>query len=117
VLVAFAILALGLTVLVRSFGLGFQGSRTADQRTAAVRMAQSKLAQLGIADPIQSGRQSGTFENGYRWILEMAPLSASSPQGDVALKPYTVTVTITVPGLRSARADSVSLTTIKLGPP
>jgi general secretion pathway protein I len=74
VLVAFAILALALTLLLGTLSGAAQQVRWADEAGRAGLHAESLLAQLGVAEALQPGHRQGTFEQGrYRWSLELAP--------------------------------------------
>lgn len=74
VLVAFAVLALALTLLLGTLsGATRQVRWSADAGRAALH-AQSLLAQTGVGEALQPGRRDGEFEDGrYRWVLEVAP--------------------------------------------
>ncbi len=74
VLVAFAVLALALTLLLGTLsGASRQVRGAADAGRAALH-AQSLLAQTGVGEELQPGRRDGSFDEGrYRWILEVAP--------------------------------------------
>lgn len=74
VIVAFALLALALTLLLGSLSGASRQVREADQRTRAVLHAQSLLALTGVDAPLQEGRQQGEWEDGrYAWSLQVAP--------------------------------------------
>lgn len=74
VIIAFALLALALTLLLGSLSGAARQIRTADDSGRATLHAQSLLAQLGVGEILQPGRKQGTFEQGrYRWTLEMTP--------------------------------------------
>lgn len=74
VLVAFAVLALALTLLLGTLsGATRQVRWSADAGRAALH-AQSLLAQTGVGEALQPGRRDGEFDDGrYRWTLEVAP--------------------------------------------
>lgn len=74
VIVAFALLALGLTLLLGTLsGATRQVRWSADAGRAALH-AQSLLDTVGITEPLQPGRRDGDFEDGrYRWTLSIAP--------------------------------------------
>ncbi|MGH8025357.1 MAG: type II secretion system protein XpsI [Pseudoxanthomonas sp.] len=85
VIIAFALLALALTLLLGSLSGAARQIRTADDSGRATLHAQSLLAQLGVGEVLQPGRKQGTFEQGrYRWALEVEPyidpLQRRSPQ-------------------------------------
>ncbi|MET0581203.1 MAG: prepilin-type N-terminal cleavage/methylation domain-containing protein [Pseudoxanthomonas sp.] len=85
VIIAFALLALALTLLLGSLSGAARQIRTAEDNGRATLHAQSLLAQVGVGEALQPGRKQGVFEQGrYRWELQVAPytdpLKRSSPQ-------------------------------------
>ena len=74
VIIAFALLALALTLLLGSLSGGARQIRQANMTSHATLHAQSLLAQIGVGENLQPGRSGGTFaESGYVWTLEVAP--------------------------------------------
>lgn len=74
VLVAFAVLALALTLLLGTLsGATRQVRWSADAGRAALH-AQSLIAQAGVGEALVPGRRQGELDAGrYRWTLEVAP--------------------------------------------
>ena len=70
-LVAFTILALMLTVLLRIFSDGFRGMTAADVHAAAALHAQAALASVGAEIPLAVGDWSGEHEDGFRWRVSI----------------------------------------------
>lgn len=86
VIVAFALLALALTLLLGSLSGAARQVHNADLRTRAMLHAQSLLAASGIEQPLQEGRAQGDWEDGrYRWELQVEPYvdarASALPQG------------------------------------
>ena len=74
VIVAFALLALALTLLLGSLSNAARQVHWADGAGRATLYAQSLLDQTGIGEPLDAGTRSGTFENErYRWTLSVRP--------------------------------------------
>lgn len=73
VLVAFAILAITLGVIMRIFSMGLRNVTVGEDYTRAILLAQSKLAALGVEEPLQPGEQTGAFDEGYRWHVMVQP--------------------------------------------
>jgi general secretion pathway protein I len=74
VIVAFALLALALTLLLGSLSGAARQVREAEDASRATLHAQSLLAQIGVGETLQPGQQEGQFEQGrYRWRLSVAP--------------------------------------------
>lgn len=74
VIVAFALLAMALTLLLGTLsGSTRQVRWSADAGRAALH-AQSLLDTVGITEPLRAGQRNGDFEDGrYRWTLSIAP--------------------------------------------
>lgn len=76
VIVAFALLALAMTLLLGSLSGAARQVRMADGYGRAALHAQSLLAAAGIEAPLAPGRKQGEWEQGrYRWSLQVAPYS------------------------------------------
>ena len=74
VIVAFALLALALTVLLGALSGAARQVRHSAEITRASLHAQSLLAQAGVGEALEPGRTEGTFDQDrYRWTLEVAP--------------------------------------------
>ena len=74
VLVAFALLAIALTLLLGTLSGAARQVGQADVRTRAVLHAQSLLATAGVESPLQEGRQRGRWDQGrYQWELQVRP--------------------------------------------
>jgi len=74
VLVAFLVLALGLGIVLS----GISGAVRADSHTmsnlAALRVAQSRLEDAGLTEPLVVGRREGLVANRYRWKQTITPI-------------------------------------------
>lgn len=76
VIVAFALLALALTLLLGSLSRASRQVRDSADSSRATLHAQSLLAQLGAGEVLQPGRQEGTFEGDrYHWQLDVVPFA------------------------------------------
>jgi general secretion pathway protein I len=73
VLVAFTILALMLTVLLRIFADGFRGMSAAEAHAAAALHAQAALAGVGAEIPLAAGEWSGEYDDGFLWQVSIEP--------------------------------------------
>jgi general secretion pathway protein I len=76
VLVAFAILALSLTVLMQVFSTGLRNISVGEDYTRAVLLAESVLASVGVEQSLQEGEQTGAFDDRYgeeyRWRVAVS---------------------------------------------
>jgi general secretion pathway protein I len=74
VIVAFALLALALTLLLGTLSNSARQVHWADGAGRATLYAQSLLDQTGVGEALQAGTRSGSFENErYRWTLQIRP--------------------------------------------
>ena len=74
VMVAFAILALALTLLLGTLSGATKQIRWADDAGRAALHAESLLSQTGVGEVLEPGRTEGSFENGrYRWTMDIQP--------------------------------------------
>ena len=101
VIVAFAVLALALTLLLGSLSGASRQIKQADLRSRAVLHAQSLLAVTGVVEPLQDGERSGEWEDGrYRWQLQVAPYQEprtdALPVADTVAGPRLAQVTLQV---------------------
>lgn len=83
VIVAFAVLALALTLLLGTMSGAARQIRESANAGRAALHAQSLLAQLGVGEPLGPGRDQGDFEDGrYQWALDVRPWrDATQPAG------------------------------------
>ncbi len=93
VIVAFALLALALTLLLGSLSGAARQVRQADDHARAALHAQSLFAGLGIEEPLVQGRRSGEWEQGrYRWTLLVEPFREPGKPVDAPLLQLTLQV-------------------------
>ncbi|MET0290343.1 MAG: prepilin-type N-terminal cleavage/methylation domain-containing protein [Pseudoxanthomonas sp.] len=83
VIVATALLALGLTLLLGSLTGAVRQVRGAEDAGRVSLHAQSLLAQVGIGTPLQPGVQEGNWEGGrYQWQLQVQPFRDPAQRSD-----------------------------------
>ncbi len=116
VLVAFAVLAVSLGVLFQIFSTGTRASRAAEAYTHATLLAESKLAAVGIEEPLDEGERTGEFDNGFDWRVAVRPYRPDGQEADGprSLLAYEVGVTVSWNG--GGGEKSVPLTTLRLKP-
>ena len=115
VLVAFTILAMLLGALFQVFSGGLRAAHSGDRYTRATVIAQSRLAALGIEQPVQEGVSSGTAEGAYHWRVTVSPyLDDQLSLTDRVPQPLSVNVEVFWEEGGGVR--TVSLTSILLGP-
>lgn len=76
VLVAFVLAAMLLAVILSGFGTGISSLSRAEKMAQAALVAQSRLAELGIVEPLLEGEYSGMTEDSqvpFRWRVVVRP--------------------------------------------
>lgn len=122
VLVAFALLAIALTLLLGTLSGAARQVGQADVRTRAVLHAQSLLAGAGVDTPLQEGRTQGQWEDGrYQWNLQVRPYVEERTSGtaavtDLATGPRLLELQLQV-HWEQPRSGSLAWRTLRLLPP
>jgi general secretion pathway protein I len=114
VLVAFMILALALTVLLRIFSGGLRNVSVSSDYATATLIAESRLAAAGIDIPLRSGETSGTEGERFAWTVSVQDYLPRPGYRSAArsVDAYRVTVTVEWPNGDNTR--SVGLSTVRL---
>jgi len=75
ILVAFAIMAVALTIVLRIFGSGVNNAVISEEYTLAVQIAESLMARTGVETPLQIGEATGTEADKYDWQVTVRPVA------------------------------------------
>lgn len=84
VLVAFTLFSVALGVLMQIFSRGVNGASIADHYAKATMYAESKLAAIGLEEPIKEGTASGKFDDDYAWQVTVKPYQDPAPRDQMA---------------------------------
>ena len=71
VVVAMAILGVGLTVIIELFSGGLRLVRTSGEYTKAVNYARLKMEEVTIKPTVAEGSEEGEFDGTYRWQVDV----------------------------------------------
>lgn len=80
ILVAFAIMAVALTIVLRIFGAGVNAAVVSEEYTLAVQIAESLMARTGVESPLQIGDISGSEADKYDWQIRISPVAGPTPK-------------------------------------
>lgn len=117
VLVAFVILAVAMTTVMRVFSTGLEGTRRAERANLAAALAEAKMAAVGVLIPVRAGRLDGIEDNGYSWEVNIEPhREAGIGVTQPATEAMHVRVEVRWPGARGA-TESLELHSLRLVPP
>ncbi|WP_409977601.1 MULTISPECIES: prepilin-type N-terminal cleavage/methylation domain-containing protein [unclassified Bradyrhizobium] len=114
VIVALAMLSVGLTVLLGMISNGLGRTGTAERTAEAVSLAQSLLAEVGAELAIKADLRAGEFPHGFRWHLTMRPYHPSREGGERGIELYQVSAQVDWD--EGADQRSFELSTLRLGP-
>ena len=115
VLVAFTILAMALTVLLKIFSAGLRNVDAASEYARAVSIAEAELAIPGLLEPLHPGITRGEEDGGYNWVRDVSefrPVNRPEYAG-APIPPYLIAVEVSWPAGRGER--TVRLETIRIG--
>lgn len=119
ILVAFSIMAVALTVVLRIFGSGVNSAIVSEDYSLAVQIAESIMARTGIETPLEVGEASGVEGDKYDWLVTIRPVAKVSADSNAqtqssfsGLQLLTVRVSVFW-GEESGQRRSVELNTLK----
>ena len=115
VLVAFMILVLSLTVLLRIFSGGVRGVSLSSQYSRAVLIAESELAATNTPDALVPGTTAGIAGDAFRWTRTVSEYESAGQLLPGAIQIPAYQVDVTVEWDRAGKTRSVSLTGLRLG--
>ena len=87
VMVAMAILGIGLIIIIELFSGGLRLGRTAEEYTKAVGYARMKLEEISLAKSLEEGTQEGEFDREYRWQVEVKKVDLLPPGRETSYQP------------------------------
>lgn len=118
VILAFALLALALTVLLGSLSSASRSVGYADRAGRAALHARSLLDQAGVGEPLLPGERQGELEQGrYRWRLQVVPWVDPSAPPDQPVgpgAPQLMEVLLTVSWDPGGPREQLQLRTLRL---
>jgi general secretion pathway protein I len=114
VIVALAMLSVGLSVLLWMISNGLGRTEAAERMAAAGSLAQSLLAEVGTEIAIKPEQRDGLYPNGYRWHLKMLPHGDSRRSDERPVQLYRISAEIEWG--EGAEQRSFALSTLRFGP-
>ncbi len=78
VVVAMAIVGLGIVTLLELFSSGLRLGTKSSERTEAILYGRQVMDEALIRRGVARGRDDGSFENRYRWVLRTDPVREES---------------------------------------
>ncbi len=78
VMVAMAIVGLGIVTLLQIFSSGLRLGTQSSERTEAILYGRQVMDDALIRRDVRRGREDGSFENKYHWVLRTDPVREES---------------------------------------
>ncbi|MBX3713546.1 MAG: type II secretion system protein [Lysobacter sp.] len=125
VVVAFGLLAFGMTLLLGTLTNATRQVRAADEYGRAALHAQSLLAQIGVGQALAAGRRNGRLDEGrYRWDVVVSPWrdpqaagQGAQPQPQALVGPKLMRVEVSVAWGEGGPRERLYLETLRLVAP
>ncbi len=114
VLVALAIAALGIAALIAATGTGIGNVDVATRVIEATRRAQSRLAAVGISEPLVPGELSGSDGDDYAWTTRVSSPLIHAAVAGADSTPGLFEVEVEISWYDGARRRSVALRSERL---
>lgn len=117
VLIALAIVGLGLAAAAGTFGVGLSGHEASRDAAIALSLAEGKLAEAGVAGTLREGNSEGSFADRFDWQVSVMPYADPGEDQfglvDKTMKLYRIGVSVAwQDGHRERR---LALDTVRLG--
>ena len=87
VLVAVAILGVGLTIILELFSGGLRLGRTSEEYTRAVNYARMKMEEISVKPIVGEGVEEGSFDDTFRWQMEVKKVNLLPVENKPDFKP------------------------------
>jgi general secretion pathway protein I len=87
VVVALAILGVGLVVIIELFSGGLRLGKAAEEYTKAVGFARAKMEEISVLEKMEEGEKEGEFDKEYRWKMETKKMELLSMEKNPEYKP------------------------------
>jgi general secretion pathway protein I len=87
VVVAMAILGIGLVVIIELFGGGLRLGRASQEYTKAAGYARMKMEEINLASALEEGIQEGEFDGQFRWQVEVKKVDLLPADKETSYRP------------------------------
>ena len=115
ILVALAILGIGLTVIIELFSGGLRLGRTSEEYTRAMGYARIKMEEIILKQTIQEGTDEGDFDKTFHWQVDVKKIDLfpADENPDLKLPADLFRVKINILWKSGSKERSASLETYK----
>lgn len=117
-IVALAILGIGLTVIIELFSGGLRLGMTSEEYTKAVNYARVKMEEVLSKQKIEEGNEEGEFDQTFRWQVDVKRMDILPTEKNPDFKPPVELFEVKVnvlwkSGSKGAKDRSASIETYK----
>jgi len=114
ILVAFMILAMSLTVIFRIFSGGLRNVSLSEDYARAVLVAESRLATIGINEPLEPGVTSGEWNERFRWERVIENYRPWEQEKELTTPMLSYRVSVSVDWEHNGQTRQVKMSSIRL---
>jgi general secretion pathway protein I len=114
VLVAFVILAMSVTVLLRIFSSGTSNVIISQQYVDAVHVAEMQLAAVGLERELTPATEYGVIDGKYNWQVTIEPIAFYEEQEQETYPVSAFSILVEVNWVERANTRRIMLSSIKL---
>ena len=114
VLVAFVILALALTVILRIFSGGVRSISVSEDYVTALLIAETMLSRAGVDERLVAGQTSGLDGGDFAWVRTVEPYVPTADYTPAVRGVAGFHVTVSVEWAHSGGVRKIDLSTVKL---
>ena len=116
VLVAFVVLSLAMGVIMQIFSGGMRNARLAEGYSRAVFLAESRLAAVGLEQPLVAGEVSGQVNPDLRWRVTINSFDDGGVAEQFVMPVRLYQVRVRVNWGDEGRQRQIELGSLRLGP-
>lgn len=116
VLVAFIVLSLTMAVILHIFSGGMRNARLTDSYSRAVFLAQSRLAAVGVENPLLPGEENGRVGTNLQWRVSVARVEDGGEADRLLMPVRQYLVRAQVTWQEDGRDKQIELSSVRLGP-
>lgn len=116
ILVAFVILSLTMAVILHIFSGGIHNAKIAQSYSRAVFLAQSRLAAVGIEQPLAPLEDSGQVGPDFQWHVSVVVLDDGGEADRLLMPVRQYLVRTTVSWQEDGREKQIELSSVRIGP-
>jgi general secretion pathway protein I len=115
VLVAFILLSLTMAVILQIFSVGMRNARLAESYSRAVFLAESRLASVGVEQPLAPVEDTGQVGSNFRWNIAVVPVDDNGVMDQLVVPVRLFRIRVRVGWTEDGRERQIELRSLRVG--